>query len=203
MVKAWLRDEDAGMSSELLTGAVGLLGAVLGAAGAVWAGSVTAKSQRQQTQDQLEATQMRWVLDTKRDAYMRLLTRASMWQSASWELFNSLRNDVDEEERTEIHRRKNGCWQEFAATSTAAMVFTTDTDVQAATRRMQAALLALDRLSEDRYRRTGHDGRAGSAEVFRARSRECEVVAASLAGRIEAALNLSVAPPGTGAPNTR
>jgi hypothetical protein len=191
------------MSSELLTGAVGLLGAALGAAGAVWAGSVTAKSQRQQTRDQLEATQTRWVLDNKRDAYMQLLTRASMWQSASWELFNSLYNGIGEEEKAEIHRRKHGCWQEFAATSTAAKVFTTDTDVQAATRRMQDALLALDRVSEDWYRGTGHGGRDSRAEAFRARSHECEVVTASLAERIEAALNLSTATPRSAAPNTR
>ncbi|MFG2403126.1 hypothetical protein ACGFR8_02105 [Streptomyces brevispora] len=114
------------MSSELLTGAAGLLGAALGAAGAVWAGSVTAKSQRQQTRDQLEATQARWKLENKRDIYLQLLTRASMWQSASWELFNSLYNGLGEEEKAEIHRRKLGHWQEFAATSTAAKVFTAD-----------------------------------------------------------------------------
>ena len=179
------------MSPELLTGAVGLLGAALGAAGAVWAGSATAKSQRQQTQDQLEATQAQWKLDNKRDTYMRLLACASMWQSASWEFFNSLHRGADDEEKTETHRRKIGRWQDFAAASTVAKVFTKDTDVQAAANQMQAALHALDRVSEDWYRGQGHGGPDSQAEAFQARSGECEAATASLAAEVEAALDLS------------
>jgi hypothetical protein len=181
------------MSSELLTGAAGLLGAALGAVGAVWAGSVTAKSQRQQMRDQLEATQARWKLEHKRDIYQQLLTRASMWQSASWELFDSLCNGLGEEEKAEIHRRKIGHWQEFAATSTVAKVFTTDTDVQAATEQLHGALLALDRVSEDWYRRRERGEGDSRTEAFQARGRECEVATASLAGKVEAALKLSTA----------
>ncbi|MEV7945925.1 MULTISPECIES: hypothetical protein [Streptomyces] len=181
------------MSSELLTGAAGLLGAALGAAGAVWAGSVTAKSQRQQTRDQLDATQARWKLEQRRDIYLQLLTRASMWQSASWELLNSLSNGLGEEEKAEIHRRKLEHWQEFAATSTVAKVFTTDTDVQAATAQLHDALLALDRISEDGYRQREGGAHDSHTEAFRSKSRECEVATSSLAGKVEAALNLSTA----------
>jgi len=159
------------MSPELLTGAVGLLGAALGAAGAVWSGSVTAKSQRQQTQDQLEATQTRWKLDNKRDIYVQLLKCASIWQSASWEFFNCLYSGASDEDKAELHRRKIGCWQDFAAASTVAKVFTADTDVQAATDRMQDALLALDRVSEDWYRRQGRSGRESRGEAASARLR--------------------------------
>lgn len=181
------------MSFELLTGAAGLLGAALGAAGAVWAGSVTAKSQRQQTRDQLDATQARWNLEHKRDIYLQLLTRASMWRSASWELLDSLSNGLSEEETAEIHRRKVERWQEFAAISTVARVFTTDTDVQAATAQLHEALLALDRASEDRYRQREGGARDSHTEAFRSLGRDCEVATSSLAGKVEAALNLSTA----------
>ncbi|MCA1270444.1 hypothetical protein AB0O32_29185 [Streptomyces rubiginosohelvolus] len=178
------------MSFELLTGAAGLLGAALGAAGAVWAGSVTAKSQRQQTRDQLDANQARWNLEHKRDIYLQLLTRASLWRSASWELLNSLSNGLSEEETAEIHRRKIERWQEFAATSTVARVFTTDTDVQAATAQLHDALLALDRVSEDGYRQREGGARDSHTEALRSIGRDCEVATSSLAGKIEAALNL-------------
>lgn len=179
------------MSPELLTGVVGLLGAAPEAGGAVWAGSVTATSQRQQMRDQLDATHLQWKLDNKRDVYLQLLRCASMWQSSSWELFNTLASGSGDEEPAEIRRRKVGRWQEFAATSTAAKVFTSNTGVQAATDRMQDALLALDRVSEDCYREREHGGPDSREEAFRARSRECEAATAALAREIEAAPNLS------------
>ena len=190
------------MSSELLTGAVGLFGAALGAAGAVWAGAVTARSQRQQMRDQLEAAQKRWELDNKRDVYMQLLRHASFWQSSSWEFFDGLYHGVSRAEKAEMQRRKHGHWQEFAATSRTAMVFTADTDVQTATHRLQDALLALDRASEEWYRGNGRGGRDNRAEAFRTRSRECEVATASLAAKIEAALSLSTATAQSAVPNS-
>ncbi|WP_159047892.1 hypothetical protein [Streptomyces sp. WM6378] len=146
------------MSFELLTGAMGLLGSAPGAAGAVWAGSVT-KSQRQQTRHQLEAAQACWKLDNQRDIYLRLLTRAAMRQASSGELFNSLYDGASEEEKGEIHRRKFVRWQEFATISTTARLFTADTDARAATELTHDALLTLDRVSEGWQRGRGRSGR--------------------------------------------
>ncbi|QFQ95667.1 hypothetical protein F9278_05145 [Streptomyces phaeolivaceus] len=182
------------MASELLTGLVGLLGASLGAGGAVWAGSVTARSQRRQTRDQLDAAQLRWRLDNKRDVYFQLLKCASLWQSATWDLHNALSHPVEAEVRTETRRLKVGRWQEYAAMSTAAKVFTTDTEVRVAADRLQDALLALDRVTEDRYHRREQcepDSPDSWEEAFRTRSRACEAATAALAREIEAALSLS------------
>ncbi|WP_157876603.1 hypothetical protein [Streptomyces graminilatus] len=182
------------MPSELLTGLVGLLGASLGAAGAVWAGSVTARSQRQQTRDQLDAAHLRWKLDNKRDVYLQLLKCASMWQSASWELHNALSAGIDGDERAETRRRKVGRWQEFAAMETAAKVFTTDTSVQAAAGRLQGTLLALDRVIEDRYHGREPNGPDSWEEAFRTRSQACSAATAALAREIETALSLATMP---------
>ncbi|WP_327348332.1 hypothetical protein [Streptomyces europaeiscabiei] len=183
------------MSPELLTGLVGLLGASLGAAGAVWAGSVTAKSQRQQTRDQLDATHLRWKLDNKRDVYLQLLKCASLWQSASWELHNALSLGTDGDERAETRRRKVGRWQEFAAMETAAKVFTTDTAVHAAADRLQGTLLALDRVTEDRYHGRERSEPDNWEEAFRTRSQACLAATATLAREIETTLSLATMPP--------
>lgn len=187
--------DDEGMSPELLTGLVGLLGASLGAAGAVWAGSVTAKSQRQQTRDQLDATHLRWKLDNKRDVYLQLLKCASLWQSASWELHNALSLGTDGDERAETRRRKVGRWQEFAAMETAAKVFTTDTAVHAAADRLQGTLLALDRVTEDRYHGRERSEPDNWEEAFRTRSQACLAATATLAREIETTLSLATMPP--------
>lgn len=185
------RDDNVVMSSELLTGAVGLLGAVFGAVGAVWAGSVTATSQRKQTQVQLEAARRQWGLDNKRDVYVQLLRCASVWQSTSWELFHALSVGTDEAERTEVYRRKVERWQDYAATATTAQVFTADAEVRRAVDAAQGALLALEKVCDDWYHGRGGEGPDARAAAFRARSRLCETAVASLAARIEVALKLS------------
>ncbi|MEW2036699.1 hypothetical protein AB0885_06165 [Streptomyces sp. NPDC005534] len=163
------------MASEVLTAAVGLLGAAFGAAGAVWAGSVTARSQRRQTQDQLEAAQRRWNLDSKREIYMQLLRCGSLWQSTTWQLFHALRTDVGAEERTGVYQQKVQRWQDFAATSTTAMVFTADIGVRRAADAARDALLATERVCDDWHFGRGDDEPDGRVEAFRAASREPRV----------------------------
>ncbi|MGW1292932.1 hypothetical protein [Streptomyces sp. NPDC002533] len=185
------------MTSELLTGAVGLLGAALGALGAIWAGSVTAKSQRLQTRDQLEATRLQWRLDSKRDVYMNLLGCASLWQSTTWEFFNALDSDADDGDKLALYRRKVERWQDFAVASTAAKVFTTDTHVQAASNAVRDALLALERVCDDWYHGRGDQEREDRLAAFRSGSRACESATSDLASTIESSLGFTATSPQT------
>ncbi|MFD6820684.1 hypothetical protein ACFWC5_09930 [Streptomyces sp. NPDC060085] len=177
------------MASELLTAAVGLLGAAFGAAGAVWAGSVTARSQRRQTQDQLEAAQRRWNLDSKREIYMQLLRCGSLWQSTTWELFHALRTGAGTEERSGVYQQKVQRWQDFAATSTTAKVFTADIGVQRAADSARDALLAAERVCDDWHFGRGGDEHERRVDAFRAAGRDCETAVAALAAQIEIALS--------------
>ncbi|MFG3041497.1 hypothetical protein ACGFYZ_31795 [Streptomyces sp. NPDC048330] len=179
------------MTPELLTGAVGLLGAALGALGAIWAGSVTAKSQRQQAREQLEATRLQWRLDNKRDVYLNLLGSASRWQSTTWEFFHALDRDADDGEKLALYRRKVERWQEFAVASTTAKVFTADTHVQAASDGLQDALLAVERVCDDWYHGRGNQDRESHTAAFRRGSRACESAMSGLASMIELSLDFT------------
>lgn len=182
------RADNGAMAPELLTAAVGLLGAAFGAAGAVWAGSVTARSQRRQTQDQLEAAQRRWNLDSRREIYMQLLRCGSLWQSTTWQLFQALRTDVGAEERRDVYQQKVQRWQDFAATSTTAMVFTADVGVQRAASAARDALLVTERVCDDWHFGRGDDEADRRVDAFRAASRDGESAVAALAAQIEIAL---------------
>lgn len=78
---------------------------------------------------------------------------------------------------------------------TAAKVFTTDTAVQEAADQLQRTLLALDRVTEDRYHGREPSEPDSREEAFRTRSQACSAATATLASEIETALSLATMPP--------
>ncbi|MEY9858543.1 hypothetical protein ABH935_004158 [Catenulispora sp. GAS73] len=132
------------MSSEIITGVVGLLGAAIGSSGTLSTAWVTSRGDRRKAleqQAQARSSQERQLL---RDSCTAFLSTMSEYNTTLWALADALANGyLDDAAVTALYQRVTGCYHEVSrAKVTLALVLPEDVQAQAVD--AVNAVLALD-----------------------------------------------------------